>query len=409
MKPKIIKTEAEYEAALAHIETLMDAAPGSEEEEELELFALLVEQYEKEHYPIDLPDPIDAILFRMEQTGLTRKDLMAYLGSSSKVSEVLTRKRPLSLQMIRKLHEGLGIPADILLQEPGRALPRTRYDYRDFPFAVMLRSGYFGEWQGTLPQAKEHGEELLGKLFTVFGEKEPERVYCRRGEAEVDFNALKAWQARVLTLAKSQELPAYNSSTLDANFIKKVVRASYFPDGLQLVPKLLHEHGIHFVLLDHLPKTYLDGAAFLTPEGRPVVAMTLRHDRLDNFWFTLVHELAHVRLHLHDSEVAFFDDTEDNGGDGEPRELEANAWTRDQLISPEIWREEGPALLASSSETQVIEFAERIEISPAIVAGRIRWESGDYSRFTRLIGSKAVRSTFRSISSAVAISITCEN
>src|SRR5690606_13810299 len=125
--------------------------------------ALLVEQYEKEHYPIDLPDPIDAILFRMEQTGLTRKDLMAYLGSSSKVSEVVTRKRPLSLQMIRKLHEGLGIPADILLQEPGLAVPRTRYDFRDVPFAVMLRSGYCGEWQGTLPQAKEHGEEVLGK------------------------------------------------------------------------------------------------------------------------------------------------------------------------------------------------------------------------------------------------------
>jgi HTH-type transcriptional regulator/antitoxin HigA len=126
MKPKIIKREAEYDAALAHIETLMEAAPGSPEEEELELFALLVEQYEKEHFPIDLPDPIDAILFRMEQQGLTRKDLIRYLGSSSKVSEVLNRKRPLSLTMIRNLHEGLGIPTDILLQEPGHALPTVR-------------------------------------------------------------------------------------------------------------------------------------------------------------------------------------------------------------------------------------------------------------------------------------------
>jgi HTH-type transcriptional regulator/antitoxin HigA len=117
MEPKILKTEAEYEAALAHVAALMDAEPGSLQEQELELFALLVEQYEHEHFPIDPPDPVEAILFRMEQEGLTRKDLSAYIGSPSKVSEVLNRKRPLSLTMIRALHKGLGIPADILVQE----------------------------------------------------------------------------------------------------------------------------------------------------------------------------------------------------------------------------------------------------------------------------------------------------
>jgi HTH-type transcriptional regulator / antitoxin HigA len=143
----------------------------------------------------------------------------------------------------------------------------------------------------------------------------------------------------------------------------------------------------------------LDGAAFLTPAGRPVVGMTLRHDRLDNFWFTLVHELAHVHLHLHNNDVAFFDDTEGNGGDGDPREIEANVWTRDRLIPADIWREEGPALLAATADAQAVDFAERIEISTAIVAGRIRWESGDYSRFTRLIGSGEVRTAFASIPS----------
>ena len=117
MKAKVIKNEADYEAALAYVATLMDAAPGSAEEEELELFSLLVEQYEQEHYPIAPPDPIDAILFRMEQEGLTRKDLAVYMGSASRVSEVLNRKRPLSLTMMRKVHEGLGIPADVLLGE----------------------------------------------------------------------------------------------------------------------------------------------------------------------------------------------------------------------------------------------------------------------------------------------------
>lgn len=118
MQPKVIKTETEYESALAHVATLMDAEPGSVQEQELELFALLVEQYEQEHFPIDAPDPVDAILFRMEQEGLSRKDLSAFIGSPSKVSEVLNHKRPLSLSMIRSLHKGLGIPAHILLQEP---------------------------------------------------------------------------------------------------------------------------------------------------------------------------------------------------------------------------------------------------------------------------------------------------
>ncbi|WP_423223986.1 helix-turn-helix domain-containing protein [Candidatus Amarolinea aalborgensis] len=123
MKPKVIKTEADYEAALAHVAELMDAQPGSSEEEELDLFSLLVVQYEQEHFPIAPPDPVEAILFRMEQEGLTRKDLAAYIGSPSKVSEVLNRKRPLSLTMIRALRAGLGIPTEVLVQDSRKQTP----------------------------------------------------------------------------------------------------------------------------------------------------------------------------------------------------------------------------------------------------------------------------------------------
>jgi HTH-type transcriptional regulator/antitoxin HigA len=115
MKPKIIRNEIEHEKALAYLETLMDADPGSPEEEELELFSMLIEKYEQERYPMDLPDPIELIKFRMEQQALTPKDMIQYLGSQSKVSEVLNHKRNLSLEMIRRLHEGLGIPVDLLL------------------------------------------------------------------------------------------------------------------------------------------------------------------------------------------------------------------------------------------------------------------------------------------------------
>lgn len=117
MKPKIIKTKEEHAMALARVEALMDAAPGSPQEEELELWSLLVERYEDEHCPIDLPDPVLAIKFRMEQEGLRQKDLEKYFPGKNRVSEVLNRKRPLSLGMIRALHHGLGIPAEVLLRE----------------------------------------------------------------------------------------------------------------------------------------------------------------------------------------------------------------------------------------------------------------------------------------------------
>lgn len=115
MKPKVIKTSKDYAAALARIEKLMDAKPRSPQGDELELLSLLVHQYEEEAFPIDQPDPVTAIRFRMEQQGLEPKDLVPFLGSRSRVSEVLSRRRGLSLKMIRALAHGLGIPADVLL------------------------------------------------------------------------------------------------------------------------------------------------------------------------------------------------------------------------------------------------------------------------------------------------------
>lgn len=117
MTPKVLKTEEEYEAALAHVDKLMDAGVGSPEEQDLELWSVLIEKYEEEHFPIARPDPISAIQFRMEQLGMDRSDLQRFIPSKSKISEVLSRRRPLSLQMIRALHSGLGIPAEILVQK----------------------------------------------------------------------------------------------------------------------------------------------------------------------------------------------------------------------------------------------------------------------------------------------------
>ena len=125
MKPKVIKTQAQYEATLARIEAIFDAKPGTAKGDELELLLLVVESYEDKAYPIELPDPIEALRFRMEQAGLKPKDLIPYMGSKSKVSEVLSGQRPLSLTMIRKLVAGLHLPAEVALRET-KAPPARR-------------------------------------------------------------------------------------------------------------------------------------------------------------------------------------------------------------------------------------------------------------------------------------------
>jgi HTH-type transcriptional regulator/antitoxin HigA len=117
---KPIKTEADYDAALAEIDVLMDASPGTPEGDRLDILVTLVEAYEAKRWQINAPDPIAAIELRMQQRGLTRRDLEKILGSRSRVSEVLNRKRPLTLEMIRRLHALWGIPAESLIQPTTR-------------------------------------------------------------------------------------------------------------------------------------------------------------------------------------------------------------------------------------------------------------------------------------------------
>lgn len=113
-----IKTEADYQAALNEIETLMMAEPDSPEGEKLDVLVTLIEAYEGKHYLLDLPDPVEAIKFEMERKGLSVKDLEPMIGKSNRVYEILNHKRSLTLKMIRKLHEGLGIPAESLIKQP---------------------------------------------------------------------------------------------------------------------------------------------------------------------------------------------------------------------------------------------------------------------------------------------------
>jgi len=164
---RVIKTQNEYDAAMARLSELMDMdfLPGSPEETELELLALVIEYYENSKIEKITPDPVGAILFRMDQQNLSKKDLVPLIGSISKVSEVLSRKRPLSLSMIRAIHKGLDIPADILIGSANDDAidisSEPQYDYSKFPLQEMREKGCFPNLKGPLHKLKDYAEELI--------------------------------------------------------------------------------------------------------------------------------------------------------------------------------------------------------------------------------------------------------
>jgi HTH-type transcriptional regulator / antitoxin HigA len=397
MKPKVIKTEADYDEATGRLEVLMDIEePDHDELDEMELLAVLIERYEKEVFPIGMPTPIEAIRFRMDQQGLKQSDLVPYFGSKGKVSEVLSGKRPLSLQMIRKLHEGLEIPAEVLLQEEGAVLPPdSGTDWRRFPIAQMLKRGWFDGFSGSLSEAKQHAEELVRKFAHPIQPEFLTPVYYRQNasdDADVDGYAVAIWRVKILNSALHDKIGEYFHGFIDEKFAREMVQLSYLDKGPLLAKEFLNKYGIHLLIEPHFAQTYLDGAIMFGPEGRPIIGLTLRYDRLDNFWFTLCHELAHLALHFTDdsSDHAIFDNLD--SPIETDAEKEADAWASRILLDETQWNEAG---LSSASPPRAISaWAKQHRISAAIPAGRIRKETGNYKLFSRLVGQGKVRKLF---------------
>jgi len=207
----------------------------------------------------------------------------------------------------------------------------------------------------------------------------------------MDEYALSAWCAHVLAKAREEDLPAYTPGTVTKSFCRELLHLSLLDEGPILAKELLNKSGIHLITERHLPKTYLDGAAFWSREERPVVAMTLRHDRLDNFWFTLCHELAHVSLHLEaHHEDAYVDDLEAKGVTS--AEIDADGFAADSLIPDPKWKASG--LQRDWSSSAIVGFAAKMRVHPAIVAGRIRREQRNYKILWQLVGKGEVRRHF---------------
>lgn len=395
MNIKVIRNEEEYDAALLQVEKLMTSAPGSPEADLMEVLSVLIEHYEQENFPVEMPDPIEAIKFRMEQMGLKQKDLVPFIGSASKVSDILNRRRTLSLSMMRELHKGLGIPYSVLIQDPQATFQEQKYKAEDYPFREMVQSGYFPNFSD-VRKAKLFAEELLSDLFSVFKSREFKFVICKHGNQEGNLNALKAWQARVANIAIQNQLCEFQIDQLGSNFFVELLRFSQYKKGVLLVKEHLNRKGIHFVTLPALPGMCLDGVTFIAPDNNPLIAMTLRQDRQDNFWFTLFYELGHIILHLaQDSGRVFFDEFDHDAHEtSNPYEQEANQFALDHLVPRQFWEENCSPKLNILNKEDIQFLASQLGISPAILAGRVRWTTQNYQKFSDLLGHHQVREQF---------------
>lgn len=388
---RVLKTDGDHAAAVARLSELMDTdpAPGSASEAELELLALLIQSYEQSKFPPSPPDPVEAILFRMDQQRLAQKDLVPYIGSMSKVSEVLSRKRPLSLAMIRRLHAGLGIPAEVLIGERQDLPSDPTVDYTRFPLAEMQERGLFGSVKRPVQYLKDYAEELVTGFFQCMKGLGGQPVLLRAtlhqsGARTMDEYAFKVWQACALRKARSFTLKGtYQKGVITSEWIRDLTRLSAFDSGPLLAQEYLSNHGIALVFERHFDKTYLDGAAMLDGEV-PIVALTLRHDRVDNFWFALLHELIHVQRHLTSDDPCIADNLDDKTRTS-AQELEADREAGEALIPEAVW--ESAAVRTTHATEDAISLARQLQIHPAIVAGRVRKQTENWRLLSSLISS----------------------
>lgn len=400
MVTKLIKTEKDYDRALSRIEDLMNAEPGTPEADELELLAALVEMYEERQFPIRTPDPIEAVKFRIDQLGIGQKGLIPFIGSRSKVSEILNGKKPISLAMMRALHKGLGIPAEVLLREPGADFPSDlpQIEWDRFPLKEMAQKG----WVPDLPDIKSKAEEYIrGMIDQAPGFQSVSAILFRKEKSarqneKMDRYALAAWCLKVLILARNSELKnKHKRGSLSEEALRDIAKLSYFENGPILAKEYLSKLGILMLIVPHLSRTYLDGAALSLDDGTPAIALTLRYDRVDYFWFCLLHELGHVARHLSGNNEIIIDDLDLRGHEaeiGDRKEQEADRLAEEALIPRTMIEKSFFTEHASASEVEAL--AEKIKIHPAIVAGRIRFKNKNYRLLSKYVGNGQVRKHF---------------
>jgi len=399
IKIKVIKTAEDYEEALKLVEDLMirDPDPSSEEGEQLNLLSTLIQDYEAKVFPEQLPDPIDAIKFRMEQVGLSPGDLVPYLGSRSRVSEILSGKRQLTLEMVRALEVGLGIPAKVLIRKPALEDNPEYQNWNDRLVTEMGIRGYFGN----ISTKKYDKIELLRNFFLPVGSPMQivgmSRKSHYRSSPLSDKHALAAWAAYVFKKAKKIKMAKkYHRGTVNLQFMQKLAKLSVKDNGPILAQDYLKEYGIILIIEPHFSRTYLDGATILINKDNPVIGLTLRYDRLDNFWFTLMHELAHLAQHYDSGISLFYDEIEGiKTIDLDENERQADALAEDALLPRAKWEVSPARLIPCSMAADSL--ANELGVHVAIIAGQIRHKGNKYVYLNKIVNAAKVRQYFTNI------------
>jgi len=378
MELRVIRNELQYAELLEQAKELAfsDPMPGSRDAERLAVISVLLEKFEETRFKFEAPDPIEAIVYRLAELGMKQKDLARIVGSPSRASEVLARKRKLTIEMIRAIHEQLRIPAEILIGHPNQEDSEgADVDWKKFPVKEMQERGWFD-----VDLAEGKGGEQLIRSFFARTAIQSAPVLLRKTltgvTKEENKYAIYAWVARVLIRARDQKKPEvrYVPGSITDEFLKQLAKLSRSVDGPKIAAEFLAMKGVVLVVEPHLPKTKLDGAAMLDQDGTPVIGLTLRYSRVDYFWFTLMHELIHVQRHLTRQSPAFVD--EDDLDNEDEREAEANFLAAEAFIPRHIWQA-SEALRTKRGEA-VMKLADSLMIHPSIVAGRIQRETNNY-------------------------------
>jgi HTH-type transcriptional regulator / antitoxin HigA len=405
----LIRSEAHYREVLERVALLAEADPPADSSagKELGVLALLLQDYERRTYPLAPRSPLAALRLRMDQLNLAPKDLIPYLGSRSRVSEVLSGKRPLSLAMIRALHSGLGVPLESLVSEEVEQGSTESIEWDRFPVKEMIRRGWV---TAHLPSSSrisfERARDIMLSFLAPIGG--PESVAAVLHKTDLvrtarasDRYALAAWSAYVLRQAEAMESAAeFEIHDWRFDRLRELRTLSRYEVGPRLALQFLAERGIVVVVAPHLPRTRLDGGAMLRADGTPVIGLTLRHDRVDNFWFTLFHELMHVLHHLKSDRAnilgysRYLDDL-DVAPDLSPLEKEADAEAREALVPAAEWEQSAARFVIAPAT--VVQLARSVGVADAVVAGRVRFERRNYRLLSSMLGAGDVRSLFPQI------------
>lgn len=384
MTIKPIRNSAEHLAAKKKLKSWIAANKDGAKSDDIAVLVAVIEQFERQNFPIDAPTPVAAIKHRMDQRGMSPRDLEPFLGSRSRVSEVLAGKRSLSLDLIRALHEGLGIPYEALIEKPS-----VKSEQLEVSRPVLKKLASMGF------ELKPDG--IASFLQNAFGAQHSPALLARktrtqRASAKTDDVALLLWQAAALIKAARTNISTpFNRRRLTDGVLRQIAQLSATTAGPKAVRDFLSQYGIIFIVNPMLPGTFLDGAAMLLDDRTPVVVVTLRHDRVDNFWFTLLHELAHVSRHyeaLQHDRFAFFDDLDLDSNDG--REKEADELAQEALIPSSLLRSVN--WTAYSSNEDIARLANAAGVHSSIVAGKWQRQYADYRKFSRLIERNTLRS-----------------